>query len=72
LLCILRENAILALQAGDEAAAASRQDHLSTCQENLDIALANLGALMPARKENIEALLMGVHYAIESSKTAVA
>lgn len=36
------------------------QKHINLCRNNLEIALANLSLLMPARDEYIEALALGV------------
>jgi hypothetical protein len=35
-------------------------EYQSLCRDNLETALANLPLLMPARKESIEVLLLGV------------
>ncbi|KAH8881491.1 hypothetical protein GQ53DRAFT_799192 [Thozetella sp. PMI_491] len=69
---VFQEKTVLALHAGDKVAAARHQEHSGICRENLETALANLNALMPARKENIEALVMGASYAVETARPSLA
>ncbi|KAK6337457.1 hypothetical protein TWF730_002856 [Orbilia blumenaviensis] len=42
------------------------------CRDNLETALSNLPLLLPARKDMVEALILGVTYAIEISKLSLA
>lgn len=42
------------------------------CRDNLETALGHFGLLQPAKRENIEALLLGTTYAISSAKPSLA
>jgi hypothetical protein len=53
---LLQEKASLA----DGAQRAQLLEYQSLCRDNLETALTNLPLLMPARKESIEVLLLGV------------
>ncbi|KIX98689.1 uncharacterized protein Z520_05990 [Fonsecaea multimorphosa CBS 102226] len=52
----------------DEANSQEYREYHHLCRDNLETALANLPLLLPSNKETIEALLLGVTYAIEVSK----
>ncbi|KAK9780680.1 putative Transcription factor domain-containing protein [Seiridium cardinale] len=72
LLHILQEKAVLSFQATDNVTAAHYQALSNTCRDNLEAALVNLTVFMTMAKENIQALLMGVNYAIESAQLTLA
>lgn len=69
---IFQEKTAVAVQTGDSAAAATYREHCDLCRDNLETALANLGLLMPPRKETVEALIMAASYATEISKPSLA
>jgi hypothetical protein len=54
---LLQEKASL---AGDAAQQAQLLEYQALCRDNLETALANLPLLLPARRESIEVLLLGV------------
>ncbi|KAM0811811.1 putative Transcription factor domain-containing protein [Seiridium cardinale] len=72
LLHVLQEKAVLSFQATDNVTAAHYQALSNTCRDNLEAALVNLTVFMTTAKENIQALLMGVNYAIESAQLTLA
>ncbi|KAK3337810.1 hypothetical protein B0T19DRAFT_438446 [Cercophora scortea] len=59
------------MQASDEKKALLLEYHYQ-CRDNIETALSNIPLLFPARMENIEALLLGATYAIETSKFSLA
>lgn len=69
---LFQEKTALAVQAGDIASAENYRGHCDICRDNLETALANLGLLMPPRKETVEALIMAASYATEISKPSLA
>ncbi|KAK0612577.1 hypothetical protein B0T17DRAFT_410286 [Bombardia bombarda] len=68
-LCYLFGEKSIPLEGAAEAGLL-RHHHL--CRDNLETALASLPMLLPARMENIQALLLGASYAVEISKFTLA
>ncbi|KAK3331291.1 hypothetical protein B0H66DRAFT_94539 [Apodospora peruviana] len=58
--------------ATTEARAAELLKHHATCRNNLETALSTLPMLMPARMDNVKALLLGASYAVEIAKLTLA
>ncbi|EON97832.1 putative fungal specific transcription factor domain protein [Phaeoacremonium minimum UCRPA7] len=69
---IFQEKTALAVQTGDMSAVATYRGYCDLCRDNLETAIANLGLLMPPRKETVEALIMAASYATEISKPSLA
>jgi hypothetical protein len=72
LLYILQEKATLASHAGDTMEGSSYQEHCNICRANLETVLVYMNLFMPARRENIEALVLGASYALDISKPSLA
>lgn len=57
------------MEADNEPVASEYQRYCSMCRDNLETALANLSLLLPAKVENIEALLLGVRPKLLTART---
>ncbi|CAG9975527.1 unnamed protein product [Clonostachys byssicola] len=60
------------LTASEQASMEEYRSWSHLCRCNVETALANLSFLLPASSENIEALLLGSIYCIETSQTSLA
>ncbi|KAF2653198.1 hypothetical protein K491DRAFT_662381 [Lophiostoma macrostomum CBS 122681] len=69
---IFQEKIALGLSASCAERVLEFHKYHEICQCNLETALANINLLIPACKENVQALLMGASYAIDISKPSLA
>ncbi|KAF2110458.1 fungal-specific transcription factor domain-containing protein [Lophiotrema nucula] len=67
---ILQEKIIL--DAGNELAVDAWNTYREMCRVNLETALSRINILLRARKDSVEALVMGASYAIDISKPSLA
>lgn len=68
---ILQERACTE-QERDPALAADYQRYEAMCRDSLETVLAHFSLIQPAKRENIEALLLGSSYAVEIAKPSLA
>lgn len=68
---ILQERACTE-QERDPALAADYQRYEAMCRDSLETVLAHFSLIQPAKRENVEALLLGSSYAVEIAKPSLA
>ncbi|KAL8407536.1 hypothetical protein RB594_006381 [Gaeumannomyces avenae] len=68
---ILQERACTE-QGRDPALAADYQRYEAMCRDSLETVLAHFSLIQPAKRENLEALMLGSSYAIEIAKPSLA
>ncbi|KAK6530829.1 hypothetical protein TWF281_007666 [Arthrobotrys megalospora] len=64
---LFQENTIMEDFSSEEC-----QKYHLMCRDNVETGLANLPLLLPARKDMVEALILGITYAVEISKLTLA
>ncbi|KAK5053146.1 hypothetical protein LTR84_002120 [Exophiala bonariae] len=64
---IFQGEIIEASKSGDGERVANLRSYCKICQQNIKATLQSLSLLLPARKENVIALVLGASYAVETS-----
>ncbi|KEF57263.1 uncharacterized protein A1O9_05180 [Exophiala aquamarina CBS 119918] len=69
---IFQGKLIEANKSGDEGTKATLRDYCNICQRNIEATLHIMSFILPARKENVIALVLGASYAVQASDPSLA